>query len=489
MFRLKQLPLAKKLVALSTITSLVALLIASGAWIIDSWVSGRDSLQQEVQSLGKLIADHSNAAVAFGDTELASNNLGTLDAVPNVVTACIYDQDGKLFAGFHRSTPPAMECAPQSDLAADHIDDNSIYLYEPILLGNGVIGNLFIHSDLSRVYAQLSRAATSTLAIIFLAGLVAFGVSSRLQRAISKPVRELSEVARQVSEQHNYQVRATEYHSDDELDALVDAFNEMLETIDIQNRSLIDSRSQLEHLVEKRTSELSASNKELEAFSYSVSHDLRAPLRSINGFSQALVDDYKETLDENGRDYLNRIMASANRMGILIDDLLDLSRVTRCTLKPVKIDMSAMAEEIAGELLSETGQTMEVNIRPGITAFGDPVLMHSVLDNLIGNAFKYSSGKESGWMEFNQRQQDGQTVYRVCDHGAGFNMKYVDKLFSPFQRLHRAEEFEGTGVGLATVARVVRRHGGEVWADSEMGQGACFYFTLNTDNMMNTDTD
>jgi len=489
MFRINQLPLTKKLVALSTVTSLVALLIASGAWIVDSWVSGRDSLQQEIQSLSKLIADHSNAALAFGDTQLASRNLGTLNALPNIITACIYDQDGNLFAGFHRSTPPTMECALQSDLAADYVNENAIYLYEPVMLDNSAIGGLFIHSDLSRVYTQLGRAAASTLFIIFLAGLAAYGVSSRLQRFISKPVRELSDVARQVSEQHNYQVRATKYHSDDELDALVDAFNEMLETIDIQNRSLISSRSQLEHLVEKRTSELSASNKELEAFSYSVSHDLRAPLRSINGFGQALLEDYNDTLDDNGKDFLNRVISSADRMGTLIDDLLDLSRVTRCALKPVTIDMSAMAREIADELLSETGQAMEIKIHPGITACGDPVLMRSVLDNLIGNAFKYSSRKDSGWMEFAQSQQDGRTVYRVCDNGAGFNMKYVDKLFSPFQRLHRAEEFEGTGVGLATVARVVRRHGGEVWASSEIDQGACFYFTLDTENILNTDTD
>lgn len=489
MFRITQLPLAKKLVALSTITSLVALLIASGAWIIDSWISGRDTLRQEVQSLSTLIADHSNAALAFGDTKLATRNLGTLNSLPNIVTACIYDQDGNLFAAFQRSVPPTMKCALESDRAADHINDNSIHIYEPVVLDNEVIGNLFIHSDLSRVYTQLSHAAASTLAIIFLAGLVAYGVSSRLQRVISKPVRELSDVARQVSEQHNYQVRATKHHSDDELEALVDAFNEMLETIDIQNRSLINSQSQLENLVEKRTSELKRSNKELEAFSYSVSHDLRAPLRSINGFSQALLDEYNDTLDDNGKDYLTRVTSSANRMGILIDDLLNLSRVSRCTLKPVSVNLSAMSEEIVSELSSETGQSMEISIQPDITACGDPVLMRSVLDNLIGNAFKYSSKKDTGRMEFGQSQTNGQTVYWVRDNGAGFDMKYVDKLFSPFQRLHSEEQFEGTGVGLATVARVVRRHGGEVWAKSEIGQGACFYFTLDADNIVNTDAD
>jgi len=298
----------------------------------------------------------------------------------------------------------------------------------------------------------------------------------------------LSTIAREVADKHNYQVRASK-QSDDELGALVDAFNEMLETIDTQNRSLVNSRDQLEILVEKRTSDLQDSNKELEAFSYSVSHDLRAPLRSINGFSQALLDDYNEVLDESGQDYLRRVIASASRMGGLIDDLLSLSRVSRRSLKPEMIDMSAMAQEVVDELLCGNRQTVEVNIHSGVTAYADPTLMRSVLDNLIGNAVKYSSRKNTGRVEFGQDKKKGRIVYWVCDNGAGFDMKYADKLFSPFQRLHRPEDFEGTGVGLATVARVVRRHGGEVWAEAKVNEGACFYFTLDTGNVIDTDTD
>jgi len=488
MLRMKQLSLAQKLIALSTVTSLIALLIASSAWVLDSWISSRESLRQEVQALSKLIADRSNAALAFDDIQLANQNLDTLSALPNIVTACIYDKDGNLFADYHRIAAPTRECALQSSSAAAPVDDSAIYLYESVMLDESVIGTMFIHSDLSRVYRQRNHAVISALLIFFLAGLAAYGISSRLQRVISAPVRELSIVAKQVADQHNYQVRAAK-HSDDELGLLVDAFNEMLETIDIQNRSLTNSRDQLESLVEKRTSELQSSNKELEAFCYSVSHDLRAPLRGISGFSQILLEDYREVLDHNGKDYLNRVVSSANRMGDLIDELLSLSRVSRCALNPESINMSELTLKVVDELQQGAEHTMQIDVQPDITAYGDPTLIRSVLDNLIGNALKYSSKKDAGRVEFGQSQQDGQTVYWVCDNGVGFDMQYADKLFSPFQRLHGAEEFEGTGVGLATVARVVRRHGGKVWARSEIDQGACFYFTLDTGDMTKFDTD
>jgi len=389
MLRLKRLSLAQKLVALSTATSMIALLIASLAWVADTWVSGRDLLQQEVQGLSRLIADRSNAALAFDDIHLANQNLDTLSALPNIVIACIYDRSGNLFASYYRSEGDAGECRHYAGSIVSHVNGKIIHHYEPIVVDSDVIGGLLVRSDLSRVYRQLSHAAASALLIVFLTGLIAYVVSSRLQRVISEPVLQLSDIAREVAEEHNYQVRASK-QSDHELGTLVDAFNEMLETIDIQNRSLINSRDQLEKLVEKRTSELQSSNQELEAFSYSVSHDLRAPLRSINGFSQALLDDYSEVLDDSGKDYLGRVVASADRMGGLIDDLLGLSRVSRWSLKPESIDLSAMAREVADELLYGNGQTIEVDIHPGVLAYADPTLMRSVLDNLIGNAFKYS---------------------------------------------------------------------------------------------------
>jgi PAS domain S-box-containing protein len=238
-------------------------------------------------------------------------------------------------------------------------------------------------------------------------------------------------------------------------------------------------RNHLEELVEARTNELEAINQELEAFSYSVSHDLRAPLRSINGFSQALVEDYAGTLDTTAMDYLVRVRQGALRMGELIDDLLKLSRVTRQDMRDDKVDLSALAAESAAELRAlEPQREVEFTLAAQVQVMGDPHLLRIVMDNLLGNALKYTSRMPHTHIEFGVRQDNGNAVYYVRDNGAGFDMRYADRLFGAFQRLHKAEDFPGNGIGLATVKRIVTRHGGRIWAESQPGQGATFYFTL-----------
>ena len=225
--------------------------------------------------------------------------------------------------------------------------------------------------------------------------------------------------------------------------------------------------------------ELEAINRELEAFSYSVSHDLRAPLRSIDGFSQILLEDYRDELDEDGRDYLGRVRAASQRMGQLIDDLLELSRVTRGPLRRTSVDLSAVAADVAGGLkASDPGRRGSFMISEGLTARGDARLLRVALENLLGNAWKFTSREPEARVEFGASWRGGRQVYQVRDNGAGFDAAYAGKLFGAFQRLHGSDEFEGTGVGLATVARVIRRHGGEIWAEGKVGEGATFYFTL-----------
>ncbi|WP_455211166.1 PAS domain S-box protein [Kaarinaea lacus] len=238
-------------------------------------------------------------------------------------------------------------------------------------------------------------------------------------------------------------------------------------------------REHLEELVEQRTDELTRVNKELEAFSYSVSHDLRAPLRSIDGFSQVLVEDYFDKLDEEGKDYLQRVRQGAQRMAQLIDDMLKLSRLTRSHLQHENINISELATEICTALQKEASdRTVQFDITPNVFAYGDEGLLTVVLDNLISNAWKYTSKTSHGVIEVGALADDKETTYWVKDNGAGFNMKYVDKLFGAFQRLHHTHEFEGSGIGLATVARIIHRHGGRVWAEGVENQGATFYFTL-----------
>ena len=237
----------------------------------------------------------------------------------------------------------------------------------------------------------------------------------------------------------------------------------------------------LNQRLEEQVAELAAVNNELEAFSYSVSHDLRAPLRGIDAFSQALIEDYAERLDDDGRDHLARIRRAAQRMGLLIDDLLELARITRAELNVSDVDLGALAREIAQELQNEAPQRWAEFIIPAAasSARGDPRLLRVALENLLNNAWKFTGARSPARIEFGATQgANGESAYFVRDNGAGFDMAYAGKLFGAFQRLHKTSEFPGTGIGLATVQRVIHKHGGRIWAESKVGEGAAFYFTL-----------
>lgn len=236
----------------------------------------------------------------------------------------------------------------------------------------------------------------------------------------------------------------------------------------------------LERRVKERTSELTAANRELEAFSYSVAHDLRSPLRIIEGFTEAVIEDAGDRLDAQALDHMRRVCGASRRMAALIDDLLELSKVTRAEMSYTDVDLSAIARTIMSELRkTEPGRDADVVIREGLVVKGDARLLRVVLDNLIGNAWKFTARTPRPVIEFGTLgEKDGKGVYFVRDNGAGFDMKYVEKLFNPFQRLHTEKDFPGTGIGLATVERIIRRHGGAVWASATVDKGAVFYFMI-----------
>lgn len=240
-------------------------------------------------------------------------------------------------------------------------------------------------------------------------------------------------------------------------------------------------REHLEEQVAERTRELKAANRELESFSYSVSHDLRAPLRAICGFGEYLQEEYGERLDDTGKDYLQRLLKAGHRMNALIDDLLMLSQVLRREMQTKTVDLSDMARDIAMQLKEDDpGRVVTFNIQEGIKAQGDPSLLQIALENLFSNAWKYTRRERSAEIGFGVQESKWgkRRVFYVQDNGIGMDMQYAAKLFTPFQRLHAAHEFEGTGIGLATVSRIFRRHGGEIWVDGKPGEGATFYFTL-----------
>lgn len=246
---------------------------------------------------------------------------------------------------------------------------------------------------------------------------------------------------------------------------------------------------ELEERVRQRTAELVVANKELEAFAYSVSHDMRAPLRAVSGYSSLLLMDFQDELGADGQHYLNSIRQATQNMERLIDELLKLSRVTRAEMNRAQVDLSELSANIFAHLQGQnTDRHVEVKIEPGLQALGDPNLLRIALENLLGNAWKFTRDAPDTCIEVGAIQEADRVIYFTRDNGAGFDPRYTERLFQPFQRLHRPDEFEGSGIGLATVQRIIRRHGGQIWAEGEVGKGACFYFTLECPPRMKDET-
>jgi light-regulated signal transduction histidine kinase (bacteriophytochrome) len=232
-------------------------------------------------------------------------------------------------------------------------------------------------------------------------------------------------------------------------------------------------------LLDQRARELEASNQELESYSYSIAHDLRTPLRSIIGFSQLLFEDAADKFDDSEKNDLRRIIRAGKHMAQLIDDILELSRITRGEIAKGETDLSSIAQALEQQLATEDpGRSVTFQIQPDLRTVGDPRLLGIALQNLISNAWKFTAHKANAEIVFNSKKENNETVYCLCDNGVGFDMAYVDKLFRPFSRLHSQAVFPGTGVGLATVQRIILRHGGRIWAKGEPDRGACFYFSL-----------
>ncbi|HMA51289.1 MAG TPA: ATP-binding protein, partial [Magnetospirillaceae bacterium] len=287
-----------------------------------------------------------------------------------------------------------------------------------------------------------------------------------LSRGVLRAVADLTEGFLRFGRGDFHRPIRVERH--DELGGLAEQANQMAASL----ARLVREREQAEDA-------LKIANRELEAFSYSVAHDLRAPLRGINGFSRALLEDYGGKLDGQGKDYLERIAAAAQLMGQLIDAMLLLSRVTRAELLRERVDLSRIADAILRQLKQgQPDRAVDCEVQPGVWAHGDPSLLRAVLENLLGNAWKFTARREDARISFGVETRGHKRVFAVRDNGAGFDMTHVGKLFNVFTRLHSAKDFDGTGIGLATVLRVVRRHGGKIWAEGEVGKGAAFFFTL-----------
>lgn len=312
-----------------------------------------------------------------------------------------------------------------------------------------------------------------------------------IDKNYARPLMSAINTARQVAD-GNMDERM-QITANGEFSAFANAFNLMLERLEKANKDLettivklrneIVHREQVEHELRIEQQALALANSELESFSYSVSHDLRAPLRAIAGFSSILQDDYRDRLEDEAQGYLDRIRTATIRMGVLIDELLELSRVNRVEFKTIEIDISALVREVIDELAAiEPERHVKVNIEQGMVAHGDKQLLHIAFANLLGNAWKFTRHKTNARIDVGVLKNSKESEFYVRDNGIGFDPKYSKQLFQEFQRLHSDNEFEGSGIGLATVKRIIQRHNGRIWAEAEPGQGATFRFTINVDN-------
>jgi signal transduction histidine kinase len=480
---LHDLSIKYKLTWLGILSSACALILACTAFVLYDVRYFYADMVRDASTQAKIIAYNSAATILFFDPHSATETLASLSTEPDIIAAGIYTRDGNLFASFRArgATATAGSSLPQvlTDQAIGHRFVGSyLELSQRIFFEQKEIGTIMIRTGLEAMRVRLLQYFAITGLVLLASTAGSILASLRFQRIISRPISELAATAKSVSRDKDFSVRATAY-SRDEIGQLVETFNEMLSRIQEQSQELKGAHDHLELRVIDRTAQLEAVNKELEAFSYSVSHDLRAPLRSIDGFSQALLEDYGDKLDPQGQDDLRRVRAATQRMAQLIDDMLNLSRVTRDEMCREELDLSALVRTIAIELrTAEPERQTDFAIADDIKANADARLLRILLENLLGNAWKFTGKRQEAKIEFGVDRSNGNPVYFVRDDGAGFDMAYAGKLFGAFQRLHAMTEFKGTGIGLATVQRIAARHGGRVWAESKVEQGATFYFTL-----------
>ena len=317
-----------------------------------------------------------------------------------------------------------------------------------------------------RIIGAQRRVRMAIIAALALIAAIIAGTSWFLRRGVLAPIARLQQATRQVASGNWDYVLGI--RGDDEVGALAQNFDAM-------TKALRKSFAQ----IERSNQELAALNEELKAFSYSVSHDLRGPLRSMDGFSLALLEDYGDKLDEEGKDALNRIRAASQRMGYLIDDILRLSQVTRAEINVTQVDLSAIAREIADAIdLEPSARPVQWVIEPGMSIRADQALMRIAMQNLLQNAWKFSGRTDRPVIRVGALESDGKRLYFVADNGVGFDMAHADGLFAAFQRLHHIDDFPGTGIGLAIVQRIVRRHDGKIWAEAKEGEGATFFFSV-----------
>lgn len=457
---LQDRPIQWKLRLIIMLTSCAALVLACAGFVFYELATYRTSTTRQLSSLASVTGANSAAALLFGDASAASNNLAAFEAQPQIIAACIFEPSGKVLASYARADSLHWQ-PPEVPAEGVMFESDHIALHQPIVHKGEHIGAIYLESDMREMNARLWLYAGIVVLVLVTSLGVSLLLSARLQRVISEPILGLVETAQAVSAKNDYTLRA-QRHGDDELGRLVDSFNEMLAQI------------------QSRDDALQRSNRELQDFAYVASHDLQEPLRKIQAFGDRLKAKCAAALTKDGADYLERMQNAASRMQTLINDLLAFSRITTKAQPFVAVDLAQIAREVLSDLevrIEQTGGRIEVGELPTLEA--DPLQMRQLLQNLIGNALKFRREYAKPIVAINAHTNgDDCCRLTVEDNGIGFDMKYLDRVFGMFQRLHGRDEYEGTGVGLAICRKIAERHGGSITAESSPGKGATFIVTL-----------
>jgi signal transduction histidine kinase len=480
--------LPARLTRMNLIVSGAVLLMAALAFFSYDLISFRRDLIRSLESEAQIVGENSVSALLFNDEVSAANTLRGLHNAPDVLSATLVSPDGTAFAHYGAEAQEQWKSHPLASGETDRVwtSATDVLLAHRIVFQHQTVGAVYITARLREIRERARR-------YLLIAGIIwlfcmgaAVLISSFSRRLIAKPITALADTAMRVSRDRDYSIRADVSADSNEIAVLIDAFNTMLGQIQERDAAINQARNELETRVEERTAALRAVNRELEAFSYTVAHDLRNPLSAISAISFFLSKYAGSSDDPNIKTVSDNLQTTVSNMSALIDNLLNFARASSTPVNSISVELSALAREVCAELTTANPDRQVdfvIHDVPSISA--DPGLMRIVMNNLMGNAWKYTSHHDRARIEFGFESMHtgenghGQLTFFVRDDGAGFDPVRLNQLFQPFQRLHAKSEFPGTGIGLATVQRILARHGGTIWAEGAVEKGATFHFTLN----------